>query len=197
MNLLNLKSYRVRKEKSYYDRGYYFADIISMHRCIAALSETDAEIDIGRTGYLGSVGSFAGVNEKEDHIICYDPISLYYGSGSDDIMYVAAHEVSHVKHNDGMRLRFIDRLLVCFGISLFIATMYICLPLVVTIPILLKFMHLAARREIETQADVEAAKYVSKDTILSFIGYNGMWSRFDWLYATHATKKKFLRMLKE
>jgi hypothetical protein len=110
MNLIDLKSYRVRKESSYYNKGYFIADMISMHRCFAALSNTSGELELERNGYIGCVASYKGVKTKDYNTIHYDPIELYR-TDADDIMYIAAHETSHIKNNDGFRTRTMEHLL--------------------------------------------------------------------------------------
>jgi len=112
MDLLDLKSYRVRKERSYYDRGYYLADMISFHRAFAALGNTSDNLELERVRYIGCVASYGGIEVKDDDTICYDPIALWGATDSDELMYIAAHEVSHIKNNDGVRIRIMERLLV-------------------------------------------------------------------------------------
>ena len=195
MNLINLKSYRVRKESSYYNRGYYIADIISMHRCFAALSNTSDKLELEKTGYLGCVASYKGSKVKSDDTILYDPISLYRGSYSDELMYIAAHEVSHIKNNDGFRIRAMKCLLFYLSFCMIIIMSYIWVPLVITVPILYWLMYFATRREIETQADLGALEYISLNTVLRSIGNRGNETRFAWLWYDHTTKKKLLRKL--
>ena len=198
MNLINLKSYRVRREDSYYNKGYYIADIVSMHRCFAALGDTSGELELERNGYIGCVASYKGLGIKADDTICYDPIVLYRCTDADELMYIAAHEVAHIKNNDGIKARTMRRLLSCFSICMFIIISYVCLPLVVIVPILDRLIWLANRREVETRADLGALEYVSLNTVLKFIeDYKIDETRFAWLLYNHATKKKLLRKLKK
>ena len=197
MNLIDLKSYRVRKEDSYYNSGYFLADVISMHRCFAALSDTSDKIELEKTGLLGCVASYKGREVKADDTICYDPFALYRGSDAEDLMYIAAHEVAHIKNNDGFRTRTMRRLLSCFSLCMIVITSYIWVPLVVLVPVMYWLIYFAMRRETETQAEIGALEYVSLNTVLKFIGNNGNWSRFSWLWYDHATRKKLLRKLRE
>jgi hypothetical protein len=196
MNLIDLKSYRVRKESSYYNKGYFIADMISMHRCFAALSNTSGELELERNGYIGCVASYKGLGVKTDDTICYDPIVLYRQTYADELMYIAAHEVSHIKNNDGARIRTLWRLLICLSFCMVIIASWIYVPLVIMVPILMKLIWLAVRREVETQADLGALEYVSLNTVLEFIDDYGIdKTRFGWLWYDHATKKKLLRKL--
>lgn len=198
MNPIDLKSYRVRREDSYYNRGYYIADIISMHRCFAALSNTSDKLELERNGYIGCVASYKGLGIKADDTICYDPIVLYRSTDADELMYIAAHEVTHIKNNDGARTRTTERLLICLGLCMIIIASWIYVPLVIIVPVLMRLIWLAIRREVETRADLGALEYVSLDTVLKFIeGYKIDKTRFAWLWYDHATKKKLLRKLKK
>lgn len=196
MNLIDLKSYRVRTENSYYNRGYFLADMISMHRCFAALNNTSGKLELERNGYIGCVASYKGLGVKTDDTICYDPIVLYRQTYANELMYIAAHEVSHIKNNDGVRTRTMRRLLSCFSFCMIIIMSYIWVPLVVTVPVIHWLIYFAIRREVETQADLGALEYVSLKTVLKFIDdYKVDKTRFGWLWYDHATKKKLLRKL--
>lgn len=197
MNLMDISPYRVKTERSYYERGYYLADVISMHRCFASLNNASDDIELDKLrGEIGGIVSYLN-GEGGDNSICYDPMTLFRCTRPNELMYIAAHETAHIIHNDGIRIRTMNRLLCCFGVCLFIITSYVCIPLVVFIPILIYFMNLTSKREIETQADLKALEFISLDTVLAFIGNRGARNRFDWLFYDHATKVKLSKKVQK
>lgn len=190
MNPIDLKQYRIRQLDSYFNRGYYLADIISFHRTFAGFNNCSDELEFNRNGCLGVVKSFIEDN-KEDDIICYDPIELYH-TRPDNLLYVAAHEAAHIKNNDGMRIRFMNRLLGCLGVSLTLLLVYVCLPLIVTVPILIEFIRLGGMRQMEMQADLESLNYVGPEVVVRFAeNFSGL----RWLYHDHTTREKATQMV--
>lgn len=191
MNLMSLENYRVRRADTYYDRGFYLADVISMHNAISEIEEVSVEFDFtDESDVLGIISSHKGRK-----IVRYNPFNLY-NTESEDLLYIVAHEIAHIKNNDSGRitaLKFMAINLYIIQILLVACLNLLSLVFIVWITPLLILSVFSVNRWLETMADIGALKYISKNNVLDQIKSREPRNKGGWLYYDHATTKSFTK----
>lgn len=195
MTVLTLENYDLKDKEKYFQEGFFIGDIISIHRCFAHLSGTSEDLDFGNISHIAGVASYVST-EKNDKKIIYEPFAIGRANLK-NLPYLAAHEVMHIRHNDAFRIRWMQRLLIILGISMFYLFSMFVLPLVVIIPVIINLIYWTFRREIETIADIGSLEFISMNTVMNFIYYSEPVSKFGWLWFDHTTTTRFLRKLKK